>query len=107
MVVELCLPVKSISEDDLVEVFKRFCTAFDIEFFERDEREVRRRGIDDLIFDSEFEYRVAIGIKFYAKSVSEKQIRFHGNFSSDNSNSESQNARFQELVLEYFADRIN
>jgi hypothetical protein len=107
MTVELCLPSESLSEDDLVEVFKRFCTAFEIEFFENDEREIRRRGIDDFTSESEFEYRAGIGIKFYAKRVSEKKIRFHGYVSSDGSDSEPRDAKFQELVLEYFSDRID
>ena len=92
---------KTITEDDLVAIFRCFCQAFGIEVDEHDERFMRGSGLRWLDGPIGIDYRPCWGAKFFAQK-SGTQLSFHGYAQPEDPEWEAKDKKFQELALEYF-----
>ncbi|MFA4820295.1 MAG: hypothetical protein WC613_05055 [Candidatus Aenigmatarchaeota archaeon] len=101
MPVELPLHPNQVSVEDLVEIYRAFCTSFDIRVTPRDERFMRTRGIEDL-HDGHLDYRPYMGAKFFGQKFG-KSTQFHGYSFPEDTDWQGKDKRFQELVLQYLS----
>lgn len=101
MPVELPLHPNQIGVEDLVGIYKCFCQAFEIEVTPRDERFMRREGLDRLRSQFGLDYRPYMGAKFFGNKRGNLTV-FHGYRSPEDSEEQARDRQFQELVLQYF-----
>ncbi|MEK6907031.1 MAG: hypothetical protein AABW45_00745 [Nanoarchaeota archaeon] len=100
MPIELKIKSEDLSNDDMVNVFRLFCKAFEIksnkindEFFKTRALEVMKKfGLD---------YRPYMGAKFFGKEYT-NSIIFHGYSQQQDPNYNLKDKKFQDLVKDYF-----
>jgi len=90
---------QSITEEDLVQMFRCFCEAFGIEVAGRDEKFMREQGLSCLNEPVGIDYRPYMGAKFFGKRTG-NYFCFHGYSEPDDPEQEIKDKRFEELALE-------
>ena len=103
MPVELPLQPSQVSVDDLVEIYKAFCTSFDIQLTPRHKRFMRARGIEDL-HEGHLDYGPYMGAKFIGQKIG-NSTQFYGYSIPEDSDWQAKDRRFQELVLKLFSEK--
>ena len=88
----------------LVEIYRLFCQAYEIEFTGRDERFMRSSGVDHLCARG-LDYRPFYGAKFFGQK-SGQSTRFWGYADIEDLGEYKNDRRFQELTEEYLSKAL-
>ena len=95
----LRLPKDKFTGEDLVEIYRAFCTIYDLAFTDKDEQFIREKGIRELA-EGCFERHPRIGTKFFIQNQG-SYIEFHVSGSPTEENWEEKDQQFQELARQY------
>ncbi|HLC67407.1 MAG TPA: hypothetical protein VJI12_00835 [archaeon] len=98
MPVMLNLKYGDVSADMLLDIYRKFCKAYEIECGRRDERFMRGPGTDAL-HNGHLEYRPFYGAKFFGENRGD-QTEFWGYTDIEDLNQYKNNEVFQRLVAE-------
>jgi len=106
MPVELPIQANALSGNDLVEIFRLFCKAYNIESTKRDEEFLNKYGIKSLVSEpGGLDYRPYMGAKFFGFRVGDA-VKFHGYVLLDDTDWQAKDVQFGKLVLQHFSKKL-
>jgi hypothetical protein len=102
MPISVPIPAKDVTVDQLVEIFNRFCKAYDFIPNEMDDIYIRYRGHPILVKGGTIDYRPFMGAKFFATG-DDKHTEFWG-YTSERPQKRKE-YEFERLVMQYIAQQ--
>jgi hypothetical protein len=96
--------LESITNENIVEIFRLFCKAFEIKSHKDDEKFLRRESLDLIKDHGGIDYRPYMGAKFFGQKFG-NTLQFHGYSDPEDPNYELKDKKFQELVKEYLVQK--
>ena len=100
---KLPLRLEQIAQEDVIEVFRLFCNAFEIKFDDSNKKSLEAIGMDDLRKGEQLEYRFStIGKFFITPRPRQGFIKFHAYAYLNDPHYRLKDEKFEELVKKYF-----
>jgi hypothetical protein len=105
MSVELPLLPTEIKPNNLVEIYRLFCQAYDVDMSQRDESFMRDEGVEHLRSIFGLDYRPYMGGKFFGQKIG-NSTQFHGYSEPQDPKQDMKTSKFEKLVIESFSEKF-
>lgn len=108
MPVEIDINPRDLTGNQLEQIYRLFCQAFEIEPTQRHLSEMKDEGeyslLQELRNGRGIDFRPYMGAKFFASDFSDS-VQFHGYSQPEDNSWNQKDKRFTELVLEHYKGR--
>ena len=95
------IPIRELTLENIIDLFKIFCDSFELEMTARDVRFLKNRGFKGLKKEGVLEYRASLGTKFFIQQRGTDSIQVWVNTAEYNSALE-QKKKYSEAIIDYF-----